>query len=215
MNASILVDVLMDSGIDFFTGVPDSFLKGLCDELYGRFGTESVHHIVAHNEGGAVGLCAGHYLATGKPALCYMQNSGLGNAVNPLASLMDPRVYGLPCLLAVGWRGEPGTKDEPQHVMQGEITLGQLDLLGIPWKILDSDTTEEQFRNDFGELEKYLSAGKCAALVVKKGALVSSFHHMKSADLPAQKSGLPGAVRENTGSGRGTFSSCHLRIPVR
>ena len=175
MNASILVDVLMDSGIDFFTGVPDSFLKGLCDELYSRFGTESVHHIVAHNEGGAVGLCAGHYLATGKPALCYMQNSGLGNAVNPLASLMDPRVYGLPCLLAVGWRGEPGTKDEPQHVMQGEITLGQLDLLGIPWKILDSDTTEEQFRNDFGELEKYLSAGKCAALVVKKGALVSSF----------------------------------------
>ncbi len=175
MNASILVDVLMDSGIDFFTGVPDSFLKGLCDELYGRFGTESVHHIVAHNEGGAVGLCAGHYLATGKPALCYMQNSGLGNAVNPLASLMDPRVYGLPCLLVVGWRGEPGTKDEPQHVMQGEITLGQLDLLGIPWKILDSDTTEEQFRNDFGELEKYLSAGKCAALVVKKGALVSSF----------------------------------------
>ena len=169
------MDVLMDSGIDFFTGVPDSFLKGLCDELYGRFGTESVHHIVAHNEGGAVGLCAGHYLATGKPALCYMQNSGLGNAVNPLASLMDPRVYGLPCLLAVGWRGEPGTKDEPQHVMQGEITLGQLDLLGIPWKILDSDTTEEQFRNDFGELEKYLSAGKCAALVVKKGALVSSF----------------------------------------
>ncbi|MBQ6059838.1 MAG: phosphonopyruvate decarboxylase [Clostridia bacterium] len=175
MNASILVDVLMDSGIDFFTGVPDSFLKGLCDELYGRFGTESVHHIVAHNEGGAVGLCAGHYLATGKPALCYMQNSGLGNAVNPLASLMDPRVYGLPCLLVVGWRGEPGTKDEPQHVMQGEITLGQLDLLGIPWKILDSDTTEKQFRNDFGELEKYLSAGKCAALVVKKGALVSSF----------------------------------------
>ena len=175
MNASILVDVLMDSGIDFFTGVPDSFLKGLCDELYGRFGTESVHHIVAHNVGGAVGLCAGHYLATGKPALCYMQNSGLGNAVNPLASLMDPRVYGLPCLLVVGWRGEPGTKDEPQHVMQGEITLGQLDLLGIPWKILDSDTTEEQFRNDFGELEKYLSAGKCAALVVKKGALVSSF----------------------------------------
>ncbi len=175
MNASFLVDVLMDSGIDFFTGVPDSFLKGLCDELYGRFGTESIHHIVAHNEGGAVGLCAGHYLATGKPALCYMQNSGLGNAVNPLASLMDPRVYGLPCLLAVGWRGEPGMKDEPQHVKQGEITLGQLELLGIPWQILDTDTTEERFRNDFDELKKNLFAGKCAALIVKKGALVSSF----------------------------------------
>ena len=175
MNASFLLDVLQEAGIDFFTGVPDSFLKGLCDELYGRFGTESVHHIVAHNEGGAIGLCAGHYLATGRPALCYMQNSGLGNAVNPLASLMDPRVYGLPCLLVVGWRGEPGLKDEPQHVKQGEITLGQLDLLGIPWRILTADTSEEQFRAIFAELNKFLCDGKSAALVVKKGALVSAY----------------------------------------
>ena len=175
MNASFLLDVLQEAGIDFYTGVPDSFLKGLCDELYGRFGTESVHHIVAHNEGGAIGLCAGHYLATGRPALCYMQNSGLGNAVNPLASLMDPRVYGLPCLLVVGWRGEPGLKDEPQHVKQGEITLGQLDLLGIPWRILTADTSEEQFRVIFAELNKFLCDGKSAALVVKKGALVSAY----------------------------------------
>lgn len=175
MNASFLLDVLQEAGIDFFAGVPDSYLKGLCDELYGRFGTESIHHIVAHNEGGAVGLCAGHYLATGRPALCYMQNSGLGNAVNPLASLMDPRVYGLPCLLVIGWRGEPGVKDEPQHVKQGEITLGQLDLLGIPWGILDTDTSEEQFRIIFAELNKALQDGKCTALVVKKGALVSGY----------------------------------------
>ncbi len=174
MNASFLLDVLQEAGIDFFTGVPDSFLKGLCDELYGRFGTESIHHIVAHNEGGAIGLCAGHYLATGRPALCYMQNSGLGNAVNPLASLMDPRVYGLPCLLVIGWRGEPGVKDEPQHVKQGEITLGQLDLLGIPWGILTADTGDEQFRALFADLNQALRDGKCAALVVKKGALVST-----------------------------------------
>ena len=173
MNASFLLDVVQEAGIDFFTGVPDSFLKGLCDELYGRFGTESIHHIVAHNEGGAIGLCAGHYLATGRPGLCYMQNSGLGNAVNPLTSLMDPRVYGIPCLLVVGWRGEPGVKDEPQHAKQGEITLGQLDLLGIPWKILTADTDEEQFRAIFAELAKALRDGKCAALVVKKGVLVS------------------------------------------
>lgn len=174
MNASILLDVLQEDGIDFYTGVPDSFLKGLCDELYGRYGTESIHHIVAHNEGGAVGLCAGHFLATGRPALCYMQNSGIGNAVNPLASLMDPRVYGIPCLLVIGWRGEPGKKDEPQHVKQGEITTAQLDLLGIPWKILAADTTEEEFRNDYEELKQALHNGKCAAFVAKKGALVSS-----------------------------------------
>ena len=173
MNASFLLDVLQEDGIDFYTGVPDSFLKGLCDELYGKYGTESIHHIVAHNEGGAIGLCAGHFLATGRPALCYMQNSGLGNAVNPLASLMDSRVYGIPCLLVIGWRGEPGVKDEPQHVKQGEITTAQLDLLGIPWKILAADTTEEEFRNDYEELKQALQDGKCAAFVVQKGALVS------------------------------------------
>ena len=132
MLASFLLDTCQAAGIDFYTGVPDSLLKALCNELYDRYGTDSDTHVVAHNEGGAVALCAGHYLATGKPGLCYMQNSGLGNAVNPLASLMDPEVYALPCLLVIGWRGEPGVKDEPQHVKQGAITLGQLDLMGIP-----------------------------------------------------------------------------------
>ena len=129
MNASLLLDSCLEAGINFFTGVPDSFLKGLCDELYTRYGTNGPCHIVAHNEGGAIGLCAGHFLATGNPALCYMQNSGLGNAVNPLASLTDREVYSIPCLLVIGWRGEPGVKDEPQHVRQGAVTLGQLDLL--------------------------------------------------------------------------------------
>ncbi len=173
MDASHLLDACLSAGIDFFTGVPDSQLRGLCDELYARWGAAGKNHIVAHNEGGAVGLCAGHYLATRRPALCYMQNSGLGNAVNPLASLMDPQVYALPCLLVVGWRGEPGVHDEPQHVRQGRITPGQLELLEIPYFILSAETTEAEFDSAFRGLLGELAAGRCAALLVRKGALVS------------------------------------------
>ena len=139
MLASHLLNICENAGIDFFTGVPDSLLRGLCNELFARYGSDGDTHVVAHNEGGAIALCAGHYLASGRPGLCYMQNSGLGNAVNPLASLMDPRVYGIPCLLVIGWRGEPGVKDEPQHAMQGLITLSQLDILGIPYIILSDE----------------------------------------------------------------------------
>ena len=174
MLASFLLDTCLKAGIDFFTGVPDSLLKGLCNELYARYGTDTDTHVVAHNEGGAIALCAGHYLASGRPGLCYMQNSGLGNAVNPLASLMDPDVYAMPCLLVIGWRGEPGVKDEPQHVKQGKITLGQLDLLDIPYRIISSDTTEESFLTDFETLMAEMKLGKTAAFVVRKGALKAS-----------------------------------------
>ena len=173
MLAKILLQRCAEAGIDFFTGVPDSQLKGLCDELYARFGTDGKQHIVAHNEGGAIALCAGHYLATGKPGLCYMQNSGLGNAVNPLASLMDPAVYGIPCLLVIGWRGEPGVHDEPQHVKQGEVTPGQLELLGIPYRIVGKETTEWEFGEAFEDLTEALGQGKCAALVIRKGGLTT------------------------------------------
>ena len=173
MQASFFLDTCKQSGIDFYTGVPDSLLKALCDELYGRYGTDSDTHVVAHNEGGAIALCAGHYLATGKPGLCYMQNSGIGNAVNPLASLMDPEVYSIPCLLVIGWRGEPGIKDEPQHVKQGKITLGQLDLLDIPYRMLSSETTDNVFQNDFNELLSEMNKGRTAAFVIRKGALQS------------------------------------------
>ncbi len=174
MNASVLLESCLSAGIDFFTGVPDSQLKGLCDELYSRWGASGRNHIVAHNEGGAVGLCAGHYLATGRPALCYMQNSGLGNAVNPLASLMDPLVYGLPCLLVIGWRGEPGVHDEPQHVRQGLITPDLLKTLDIPFFVLSADTAPSEFDAAFLNLLSYLKNGRCAALLVRKGALLSS-----------------------------------------
>lgn len=174
MDANVLLSACHEAGIGFYTGVPDSQLKGLCDTLYARYGTSGKEHIVAANEGNAIGLCAGHYLATGRPALCYMQNSGLGNAVNPLASLMDGQVYGLPCLLVIGWRGEPSVHDEPQHVKQGEITLGQLELMGIPYFILDKDMDEAAFCAGFTTLQSAMAEGKVAAMVVRKGALSCS-----------------------------------------
>ena len=102
-----------------------------------------------------------------------MQNSGIGNAVNPLASLMDPEVYSIPCLLVIGWRGEPGVKDEPQHIKQGKITLGQLELLDIPYRIISPETTDEMFLVDFDALVSEMNKGKTAAFVVRKDALRS------------------------------------------
>ncbi len=173
MDAQHLLTACRDAGIDFFTGVPDSQLKGLCDTLYATLGVKE-KHIVAANEGNAIGLCAGHFLATGRPALCYMQNSGLGNAVNPLASLMDAQVYAMPCLLVIGWRGEPGVKDEPQHVKQGQVTLGQLELLDVPYMVLDKAMSGEAFDAAFADIRAHLAANRTAAIVVKKGALTCS-----------------------------------------
>ncbi len=130
------VDCLDDSGVGFFTGVPDSLLKSFCAYVTDTCGK---NHVIAANEGGAVGLAAGHYLATGKPALVYMQNSGQGNAVNPLCSLADPDVYSIPMVLLVGWRGEPGVRDEPQHVKQGKVTVSLFETLGIPAEVLPDD----------------------------------------------------------------------------
>ncbi len=176
MRASTLLEACDKAGIHFFTGVPDSLLKGLCDELYDRYGTESPTHMVAHNEGGAIALCAGHYLASGEPGLCYMQNSGLGNAVNPLLSLMDSEVYHLPCLLVIGWRGEPDVHDEPQHVKQGKVTLKLLDVMEIPWMLLSPDTEEAAFATEFAKISRALGEGRTAAIVVRKGALTSDRH---------------------------------------
>lgn len=133
------LEILSQKGIGLFTGVPDSLLSGFCAALPGP----GPGHLVAANEGNAVGLAAGHFLATGRPALVYMQNSGLGNAVNPLASLADPEVYGLPMLLLIGWRGQPGVKDEPQHVKQGRITPALLEALEIPFAIIGPDSGPE------------------------------------------------------------------------
>ena len=129
---------LEQHGVDFFAGVPDSLLKSFC--AYASAHLPANRHVISANEGGAAALAAGHYLATGRPALVYMQNSGQGNAVNPLLSLADPDVYGIPMLLLVGWRGEPGVNDEPQHVKQGKVTQALFEAMGIPCRILPADT---------------------------------------------------------------------------
>jgi phosphonopyruvate decarboxylase len=126
-----------DSGIEFWAGVPDSLLKNFC--AYVADTVPAGRHVIAANEGGAVAMAVGHFLATGKPAVVYMQNSGLGNALNPLISLASPDVYGIPMVLVIGWRGEPGTADEPQHVKQGKATLDLLDGAGIPHVVLSHE----------------------------------------------------------------------------
>lgn len=108
-------------GSEFYTGVPDSLLRPVCDYLIDTYGT-SGKHIIAANEGNAVAIAAGYYMATGKAAVVYMQNSGIGNTINPVASLLSSDVYAIPCIFIVGWRGEPGIKDEPQHLYQGKVT---------------------------------------------------------------------------------------------
>lgn len=133
-------DCLTENDIDFFTGVPDSLLKNIC--AYIADNTTKQRNIIAANEGGAIALATGYHLATSKIPMVYMQNSGIGNAVNPLLSLADPDVYSIPMLLMVGWRGEPGLKDEPQHIKQGKVTLDLLDAMQIPYKILPDNIKE-------------------------------------------------------------------------
>lgn len=156
---------------DFFTGVPDSQLRALCDFLTDKYGTNPVHHIIAANEGNAVALAAGYHLATGKIPVVYLQNSGIGNIINPLASLLNEKVYGIPCLFIIGWRGEPGVHDEPQHVFQGEVTLKLLEDMGIPTFILGKETTGQELAAAMERFHPMLDKGKSAAVVVRKGAL--------------------------------------------
>ena len=131
---------MTESGIDFYAGVPDSLLKPFC--LCVAEHTKSKRHIIAANEGAAIGLASGYHLASGKPALVYMQNSGLGNAINPLLSLADTSVYGIPMIMMIGWRGEPGIADEPQHLVQGGVTMALLDAMGIAHCQLPKETSE-------------------------------------------------------------------------
>lgn len=156
---------------EFFAGVPDSQLKALCSFLMDKYGLDPAHHVIAANEGNAAALAAGYHLATGKTPVVYLQNSGLGNIVNPVASLLNGKVYGIPCLFIVGWRGEPGVHDEPQHIFQGEITLKLLETLDIPYFVIDKAATGEQVQAKLEEYGALFAQGKQAAFVVRKGAL--------------------------------------------
>lgn len=169
MDVDYIVNCFTNTGIDFYAGVPDSQLKPFCDYLQYHY-TDKRHWITA-NEGSAVAAAAGHYLATGKCACVYMQNSGIGNAVNPICSLISPEVYNIPLLFVIGWRGEPGVKDEPQHVFQGKITPSILDLLDIPYMQVDRSTDKASFDDKFSVLSHNLKQGKSIAVIIKTNAL--------------------------------------------
>lgn len=171
MQVQTLLEII---GSDFYTGVPDSQLKALCGYLIRTYGTDPKHHIIAANEGNCAALAAGYHLATGRVPVVYMQNSGEGNIVNPAASLLNERVYAIPTVFIVGWRGEPGIHDEPQHSFQGKITRSLLDLMEIRSFVIGKDTTDNEVRAVMAEFRPLLEAGKDVAFVIRKGALTDS-----------------------------------------
>lgn len=142
INTKFFFDCLIENNVKFYSGVPDSLLKNIC--AYISDNIKNDNHVIAANEGNAVGLGIGYYLSTGKLPMVYMQNSGFGNVINPLMSLADSEVYSIPMILLIGWRGEPNVNDEPQHKKQGKVTLGLLDTLGIPYKVIGPETSDKE-----------------------------------------------------------------------
>ena len=164
IRPEFFIEKLRESGIDCFAGVPDSLLKNICAYITDH--CDAQHNIIAANEGAAVGIAAGHYLATGQPACVYMQNSGEGNIINPLASLTDPEVYNIPVLLLIGWRGRPGVHDEPQHVKQGKVTTGLMNTMGINFDVLSKE--EDKAEKQIAKAIKALQNKDVYALVIEK-----------------------------------------------
>lgn len=164
ISPQFFIEALKEKGIDCFAGVPDSLLKNICAYITDHF--DAAHNIIAANEGAAVGLAAGHYLATGQPACVYMQNSGEGNIINPLASLTDQEVYNIPVLLLIGWRGRPGVHDEPQHVKQGKVTTGLLNVMSVNYEVLSKE--EDKATKQIEKAAKALANKEVFALVIEK-----------------------------------------------
>lgn len=172
MDIRNFIEALEVLGIDTIAGVPDSQLKVFCDYL-----TNSTHHFNHYtpaNEGNAVALAAGSYLANGRPSCVYMQNSGLGNAVNPITSLITKDVYDIPMLFVVGHRGQPGTKDEPQHQFQGSITYEMLELLEIDYATISSKTSTETFAAIVDDIKSAFILNKQYAVVIEKNAFIKN-----------------------------------------
>ena len=168
MKVEDFVDVL---DCEFYTGVPDSQIKALCNYLMNTYAIDEKHHLIAANEGNCTALAAGYHLATGKVPVVYMQNSGEGNIINPVASLLNDEVYAIPAIFVIGWRGEPGVHDEPQHIYQGKITCDLLDLMDIENFVVGSETTVEELEEAMAEFRKVLELGKSVAFVIRKNAL--------------------------------------------
>ena len=164
IRPQFFIETLNGYGINCYAGVPDGLLKNICAYITDHF--DDSHNIIAANEGAAIGLAAGHYLATGQPACVYMQNSGEGNIINPLASLTDPEVYNIPVLLLIGWRGRPGVHDEPQHIKQGKVTTGLLNVMGVNYEVLSKE--EDKAAKQIGEAAKALAKKEVFALVIEK-----------------------------------------------
>lgn len=171
MEVQKLIEII---GADFYTGIPDSQLKALCNYLMDRYGIDPKHHIIAANEGNCTALAAGYYLATGKVPVVYMQNSGEGNILNPVASLLNSKVYAIPVVFIVGWRGEPGIHDEPQHIYQGEVTIKLLEDMEITPFVIGKDTTDDEVTAKMQEFRTCLLSGRDVAFVVRKGALTGA-----------------------------------------
>lgn len=165
INTKAFYEALVAHGLDFFCGVPDSLLANLCGCVFDNAPAE--RNVITANEGNAVSLACGYHVATGRKGVVYMQNSGEGNAVNPLLSIADPDVYGIPMLLVIGWRGEPGVHDEPQHVKQGRVTCDLLGAMDVPYQVLDPEHWQEQVDWACGTMDK---GSQPVALVVRKGA---------------------------------------------
>jgi len=168
INPKFFIEELGKYGIDYFAGVPDSLLKNMC--AYIADNMDARHNIITANEGGAIALAAGYHLATGKAGVVYMQNSGEGNIINPLASLVDKEVYNIPMLLLIGWRGRPGVHDEPQHVKQGKVTTGLLNVMGVDYDILSKD--EEKATLQIRKAVEALNKNDVYALVIEKDTFV-------------------------------------------
>ena len=165
LRPAFFIEQLKENGIDFFAGVPDSLLKNICAYITDTLPREQ--NIIAANEGGAMGIASGYHLATGRIPVVYMQNSGEGNIINPLASLTDKEVYNIPVLLLIGWRGRPGVHDEPQHVKQGKVTTGLLNTMGINYTVLSKE--EEAAAKQIKTAVNYmLKTNECYALVIEK-----------------------------------------------
>jgi len=166
IKPSTFYDLLLKNGTDFFAGVPDSLLKNFC--AYVTDNAPAEKHIISANEGSATALASGYHFATGKIPLIYMQNSGEGNMINPLLSLVDPDVYSVPLLILIGWRGEPGVHDEPQHVKQGKVTCDLLDAMKVPYEVLTDD--EAKLSEQLNKAYAYIKENSAPyALVIRKG----------------------------------------------
>ena len=168
MNVSELISAL---DAEFFAGVPDSKLRPLVDYLMDTYGANGPVHMIAANEGSAAALAAGYHLATGKMPLIYLQNSGLGNTINPLLSLLHKEVYAIPCIFVIGWRGEPDLHDEPQHLVQGRLSLPLLETMGVKTMVLTRDATSAEVVSWMKQIRPHLEEGGQCALLVRDGVL--------------------------------------------